>query len=267
MPVEVIGRETELAAVAAFLDAVPDGPSALVLEGEAGIGKTTIWQTGVEQAHDRRYRVLSCRASASETQLPFTGLSDILVNTPEEAFALLPAPQRRAVDVALLRKEFRGPLPDWRAVSIAVLGLLRSLAEAGPVLIAVDDGQWLDPPTARILSFCVRRLGTEPIGVLAAVRGVADRPPILGLDQALPANCLRRLFLEQLSPEKVGAVISSRLGSDFPRALCGSCTASLMGTLSMRWRSLARWSAATEAWIRVSPCPSRLAFRISSASA
>jgi DNA-binding CsgD family transcriptional regulator len=215
---ELIGREKELAEISRFLDAVPEGPSALLLEGEAGIGKTTVWQAGVGQAQSRGYRVLSCRASASETQLPFTGLSDILANTPEETFAPLPAPQRRAVDVALLRKQSRGPLPDWRAVSLGVLGLLRSLAEAGPVLIAVDDGQWLDTPTARILSFCVRRLGTEPIGVFAAVRGVADRPPILGLDQALPANRLHRLFVEQLSAENLGAVISLRLGTEFPRA-------------------------------------------------
>jgi len=91
-----VGRVSELAAFPRFLDAVTEGPAALVLEGDAGIGKTVVWGTGVAMAQERDYRVLSCRPTESETQLPFAALSDLLDEVPEEALAGLPEPQRGA---------------------------------------------------------------------------------------------------------------------------------------------------------------------------
>jgi predicted ATPase len=140
----IVGREGELARVKSFIGSVPEGPSALLLEGAAGIGKTTLWHAGVSIARARGHRVLVCRAAESEARLSYAALGDLFdFELPD-----LPAPQKRALDAALLRAEFEGAPPDQRAVSVASLGVLRALATSGPVVIAIDDVQWLDAPSA-----------------------------------------------------------------------------------------------------------------------
>src|SRR5712691_1295192 len=104
----LVGREQELDELARFLDAVPSGPVGLLLEGDAGIGKTTLWREAVSSALDRSYRVLACRPGESEAQLAFTALGDLLEEVLESASDDLPVPQRRALDVALLRSEAEG---------------------------------------------------------------------------------------------------------------------------------------------------------------
>ena len=88
-----------------FLDAPASLPGVLLLEGEAGIGKTTLWSRGVELASERSYRVLSCRPSGSEAQLSFVALGDLLVDAVEEVLPVLPTPQANALEVALLLRE------------------------------------------------------------------------------------------------------------------------------------------------------------------
>src|SRR5206468_2468537 len=146
---EVIGREAELSVLGAFLDDVRGGPAALLLDGEAGVGKTTLWKEGLEAARQRSYRVLICQPVESEAKLSFAALGDLLGGVVEEGAASLPVPQARALDVALLRAEPEGAPPDNRAVSLAVLEVLRSLSRSAPVVLAVDDVQWLDAPTSR----------------------------------------------------------------------------------------------------------------------
>ena len=205
----LVGRERELAEVARFLDAVPSGPVGLLFEGEAGIGKTILWREAVSAALDRSYCVLSCRPVESEVQLAFTALGDLLEEVPEFATADLPAPQRRALDVALLRTEAEGPPPLPRAVSLGVLGVLRALAASGPVVIAVDDVQWLDRASASTLEFAARRLRGEPIGVVLARRGVdADVP--LALDQALSREPVRRLLVGPLGGDLLERLVCAR---------------------------------------------------------
>ena len=207
----LVGRERELDELALFLDAVPSGPVGLLFEGDAGIGKTTLWREAVSAALDRSYCVLSCRPVESEAQLAFTALGDLLEEVPDSATAELPVPQRRALDVALLRTEAEGPPPLPRAVSLGVLGVLRALAASGPVVIAVDDVQWLDRPSASTLEFAARRLRGEPIGVVLASRGVdADVP--LALDQALPGEAVRRLLVGPLSGDSLERLVRARLG-------------------------------------------------------
>src|ERR687888_2227693 len=99
-------RQPELAAVEMFLD--EDGPRALLLEGEAGIGKSSIWDAGLEAARERGMVVLAARPAGAEVRLSFAGLSDLLGRLPASAFGSLPAPQRRAIDAALLRVEITG---------------------------------------------------------------------------------------------------------------------------------------------------------------
>lgn len=141
---DVIGREPELAILERFLDGVPIGPSALLLSGDPGIGKTTVWREGLAGAEQRGYLTLACGPVEAETRLSYAALGDLLEPILEEALPTVPEPQRQALDVALLRSPSPGGRADQRAVSLAVLGCLRSAASTAPVVVAVDDVQWMD---------------------------------------------------------------------------------------------------------------------------
>lgn len=207
----LVGREKELDELARFLDAVPAGPVGLLLEGDAGIGKTTLWREAVLEALDRSYCVLACRSVESEAQLAFTALGDLLEEVPDWATAGLPAPQRRALEVALLQVDAEGPPPLPRAVSLGVLGVLRALAASGPLVIALDDVQWLDRPSSSALEFAARRLRGEPIGFVLSRRGAEVDVP-LALDQTFAPEAVRRLLIGPLDGESLGRAIRSRLG-------------------------------------------------------
>src|SRR5262249_26832621 len=195
-----------MAAVAAFLDAVGSGPAGLVLEGAAGIGKTTVWAAGGALATGRGFTVWSCRRAESEARLSFAALGDLLGGVLGEALAGLPPPQRRALEVALLLADPGGSAPEQRAVCVAFFGVLRRLAAAGPVVVAVDDLQWLDVPSAAAVEFAVRRLAGERAGLLASARieGRGEAAPAAGMD--LPAGRLTRL---RIGPLPLGAFESA----------------------------------------------------------
>jgi DNA-binding CsgD family transcriptional regulator len=165
----LIGRTAELQRVDAFLGAMAGGPAALILVGEAGIGKTTIWREAVARAR-REFMVLESQPSEQEQKLSFAGLGDLLRDLGEDVWAGLPPPQRYALDVALVVEEPGPGGPDRRTVAAGLLTLVCRAAEIGPVLVAVDDGQWLDLPTTRALAFALRRLRHEPVGLLLSVR-------------------------------------------------------------------------------------------------
>ena len=105
MAAAVIGRDDELGAIQAFLAEVDQGPAALVLSGEAGIGKTTLWEVGVEAATSRYGHVLTCRGVEAEASLSFAGLSELLAHVFDDVAASLLPPRRRALEVALLLVE------------------------------------------------------------------------------------------------------------------------------------------------------------------
>ena len=131
MVTAVLGREAELVAVDKLLDSGRRGRAALVLEGNPGIGKTTVWRHGISRAADARYRVLTCRTAPTEARLSFTALSDLLTPLESAAFASLPDPQRRALDAALLRADAEGAAANPRAIGTAVVSLLSRLAASG----------------------------------------------------------------------------------------------------------------------------------------
>src|SRR6266508_5910052 len=166
----LFGRETELARVSKLLDGIPSGPVALILRGEAGIGKSTLWLEALSQAKARSYRVLSCRPNESEAKLSFAALGDLLEGVVDEILERLPPPQRSALEVALLRREATGSLPDQRAILSAFSGTLLVFAASIPTLLAIDDPQWLDAPSARVLEFAIRRLNDVPIGLIMTAR-------------------------------------------------------------------------------------------------
>src|SRR5512132_1592245 len=101
MAPEIIGRDEELGAVRASTPRLGDGPGALVLSGEAGIGKTILWEAGVEEARERFSRVLTCRGVEAEASFAFAGLSELLAGVVREVALELVPPRRRALEVAL----------------------------------------------------------------------------------------------------------------------------------------------------------------------
>jgi DNA-binding CsgD family transcriptional regulator len=197
---EVIGRERELAAIAAFVGRGVRGPAVLLLAGEPGIGKTALWDAAIDQARSGEAVVLSCRAVEAEASVSFASLSDLLGDAIEGAFASLSPPRRRALEVALLLAEPpRGRPPDPRAVGLAVLDFLGTLAASAPVLVAIDDLQWVDSSSAGVLQFALRRLRTEPVGLLATVRADAPTRIAVGFEKSFDEGVAERVTLGPLS--------------------------------------------------------------------
>jgi predicted ATPase len=165
----VVGRESELAAVRDFLERIADGPAMLVLTGEPGIGKTTVWRAGVEAAVDRGCTVLRCRPAATDFRLSHASLADLLAEVAPAHFDPLPDPQRRALDAALLRTAAADSSPDPRAVAAGLLSVINAPSRDAPVIVAIDDFQWLDAPSRDAIEFAVRRCHGS-VGVLIAER-------------------------------------------------------------------------------------------------
>src|SRR5215471_8423192 len=206
-----------MAAVAAFLDAVGSGSAGLVLEGAAGIGKTTVWAAGAALAAGRGYTVMSCRPAESEARLSFAALGDLLGGVLEEAVAGLPPPQRRALEVALLLADPAGSPPEQRAVCVAFLGVLRGLAASGPVVVAVDDLQWLDVPSAAAVQFAVRRLSGERAGLLASARIGGGGPAAPAAGTGLPGERVTRLRVGPLPLGAFEPVLRASAGAGLSR--------------------------------------------------
>ena len=207
---EIIGREPELDRIERLLDGLEEGPSALVLEGEAGTGKTTLWREAVSRAESRGLTVLRSQAAEAEATLSFAGLADMLGPTLDEILPALPPPQARALEVALLRAEPDKGV-DRLALSLAAHGALMALASEHGVLIAVDDLQWLDPPSARVLGFVLRRLESEPVAFVGSARVEPGAELPIDLDRAYPPDRLTRLGVAPLGVSELGPLLESRL--------------------------------------------------------
>ncbi len=189
----VIGRDAELGALDAFLTGLASGPAALVLAGPAGTGKTTLIRAGLERAAAAGYTVLRSFPSPCDLRLAFAGLADLLAADLDDVLPELPAPQRRALGAALLIEEPPGIAPEPNVIAAAFRNALVRLAAQAPVVIVVDDVQWLDVPSQSAVSFAARRLDAEHIGLLCAVR--SDRP-----DEPLPLELGRASLPAEVLP-------------------------------------------------------------------
>jgi DNA-binding CsgD family transcriptional regulator len=169
----LFGRDAEREHLEHLLDEVESGPVACILEGTPGIGKTTLWRDSVESARRRGYQVLETAPSEPEAVLSFSGLADLFERLPPEVVDALPEVQRHALRASLSFAELPEGIRDSQALPRAILGLLRQLSATGPVLIAIDDEQWLDPSSARVLAFALCRLRDERVVVLVARRSEA----------------------------------------------------------------------------------------------
>ena len=214
--VEIVGRQEELGAVHAFLDREAAGAAALVLEGEAGIGKSTLWLAAVQAASERGLRLLSSRPAEAERELAHAALGDLLEDVLPDVLPSLSASRRRALEVALLVEEAAGPALDPRALAVAVRTALQLLAENGRVVLAIDDVQWLDSSSASALGFALRRLGEEEVLVLLA-RRLGEGAETSELEQALGAERVQQLRVGPLNVGATKRLLQSRLGFSFPR--------------------------------------------------
>ncbi len=222
-PFEVVGRRAELAKLTGFIEG-PERPTVVAVVGAAGMGKTTLWTAAVCTARDRGWTVLSARPSGAEASLSFAGLSDLFAAVDEEVLARIPAVQRKALEVALLRSERDDGAADARAVSTGVLSLLQEIAVGAPVLVAVDDITWLDRATASALGFALRRLEGSRTMLLATVREDEIRTnAVTGV--AAPGGWVE-LLLRPLAAGTLRRILDLRFGDEMSHnttvvAACG----------------------------------------------
>jgi DNA-binding CsgD family transcriptional regulator len=207
-----LGREAESAALERFL-AGGAVARALVLVGDAGIGKTTLWEAGLERARDQGFPVLTARVSEAEARLSFAGLADLCDGVDAEALTSLPAPQLRALEVALRRVEPAGAPPDPLAISAGFLSAVRLLADRATVLIAIDDVPAMDAASADALAFAARRLGGDRVRFMFSRR----TGRLSELERVFEPKGVERLELGALSFGAIGRVLTERLGEALPR--------------------------------------------------
>ncbi|NEA28647.1 AAA family ATPase, partial [Actinomadura bangladeshensis] len=170
MAPELTGRRAERAALDRLVEAVRAGESrALVLHGEPGAGKTALLEELAGRAPD--LRIARAAGVQWEMELPFAGLHQLCLPMLE-GLGGLPAPQRDALRTAFGMSA--GPVPDRLLLGLAVLGLLADAAADRPLLCLIDDLQWLDRTSARVLAFVARRLGAESVGLVFADRDPGD---------------------------------------------------------------------------------------------
>ncbi|MFC5264987.1 ATP-binding protein [Kribbella qitaiheensis] len=204
----LFGRED---AVRVMSDVLDQGGSAVAI-GEPGAGKSSLLKVADQLAQRRGRRVLSVTPTQFDRGLPFAGLAELIGQCPDGADQGLPAPQRRALAVALQRAEPDGREVDALAVPLAVRGLLTQLCESEPVVLIIDDLQWLDQATVGSLSFALRRLSVEPhrLGVLIGTRSDPDAGT--DLIRCLPEP-RHEFSLPPLEDWAVGQLLRKRLGS------------------------------------------------------
>ncbi|HEX5088887.1 MAG TPA: AAA family ATPase [Nocardioides sp.] len=213
---DVVGRERELGEVSAFLDGHVAGPAGLSLVGEPGIGKSTLWGAAVAGARDRGLLVLSSLPTEAERSFDHIGLGDLFDDVLDEVAPALAAPRRRALEVALLREEAADDPVDRRALGVAVHDLLSVLAQRRPILLAVDDHQWLDPSSSSALSFALRRLAGSPVRVLLSRRHV-DKAEPTELERAIGEEHLQHVFVGPLTSGALHRLLSDRLERTYAR--------------------------------------------------
>jgi DNA-binding CsgD family transcriptional regulator len=215
----VVGRDAELTSIREFIESISGGSVGLVLEGEAGMGKTTLWRAAADYADELGLIVLQAEPVESETTLSFAGVGDLLDPVLDIALDQLPAVQRNALSRALALGDEEGPAVEPRALRVALMNVLRGLAAERPVLVAIDDAQWLDYASSAGLAYGVRRFRAERIGLLLSRRS--------GLESVLLDELLRsparerctRVHVGPLDPASLGRVVQEHLGASLPRPL------------------------------------------------
>jgi pimeloyl-ACP methyl ester carboxylesterase len=202
----LVGRERELGLLDDLVDRVGERGGALVVSGEAGIGKSALLAAASRRAGKHGMMVLTTAGVQTEAHLPFAGLHQLLEPVLAGAEGL-PARQRAALLAAFGMAD--AAAPDLFLIGLAALELLADAAARSPLLLIVEDAQWLDRPTGAVLAFVARRLESEPIVLLTGVRE--------GYASALGEAGLPELRLEGLGEAAAGALLASHAPALAPR--------------------------------------------------
>lgn len=217
-----VGRIVESERIAGFLRAVESWPAALVLDGEAGIGKSTVWEAGLQRAREAGMQVLSARAWGAESVRAWATVAELLADVPPDIVADLPEVQRGAVTGLLMRDRLdepadHAPVANSQVLAAAMLSIIDALEQSAPVLIAIDDLQWLDPSSQAVIGFVARRVRRRT-ALLLTHRTDADAGHAstawLHLDSV---NGIQRMQIHPLTLGGLHEVIAQRLGRSFPR--------------------------------------------------
>jgi class 3 adenylate cyclase/tetratricopeptide (TPR) repeat protein len=206
----IVGREPELELLAAFTAGRARGAVLALVEGEAGVGKTALWSAAAARADHAGACVLAARPTAAEATSSYAALDD-LVRRVAGVLPRVAEPRRRALAGALLLDD-AGVEPEPRLVALGVLSLLEALAAEAPVVVAVDDWQWLDGPSEAVLAFVVRRLTGDGVRVLATLRSGEADDAVAGLLRSLPEGRALEVPLGPLSAQALHRVIRDRTG-------------------------------------------------------
>jgi DNA-binding CsgD family transcriptional regulator len=197
----LLGRDRELEVVGEVTSGLH---AALLLTGDPGIGKSQLLLEAAALARTRHVQVLAAAGVESEAQLPFAGVHQLVHPLLDGADRLAPR-QRAALLAAFGLSDDRAP--DLFLIALATLSLL---GDAAPILLVVDDVQWLDNASARVLAFVARRLESDPIALVAAMRS--------GYESPLEESGLRQLTLTPLD-ETAAAALLDRDASGLDRAV------------------------------------------------
>ncbi|MGW5472346.1 AAA family ATPase [Streptomyces chartreusis] len=179
-----VGRDRECQLLTGLLESLPDRGAALLLRGEAGIGKTTLLD---HTARCARTRVLRARGLESESVLPYGVLAELLLPL-RPFFTDLPAGRRTALEACFALVEAGETNPY--AVCAAALGVLAAAGEAEPLVVLVDDLHWADPSSRQVLQFVARRLASESVALVMTLRTEPDED---GLWEGVPSLTLAPL--------------------------------------------------------------------------
>jgi predicted ATPase len=167
------GRQREIETISALIARAKEHGDVLVIRGEPGIGKSAILAAASTEARTLGFQVLTAIGVQSEAELPFAGLDQLFRAMRWDADSL-PDPQRTALLAAFGKAS--SATPDSFLIALATLDVLADAAASAPILIVADDAQWLDRPTADILTFVARRLESDPIAMLLAIRDDRQSP-------------------------------------------------------------------------------------------
>jgi DNA-binding CsgD family transcriptional regulator len=193
------GREQDIALINDLIDRIDQGGSTLVISGEPGIGKSALLEVARHRANDRGISVLSMTGVLAEVHLPYAALEQALRPLMKRAAGLVPR-QRSALRAAFGMEDDAGA-PDIFLVALATLTLLTEGATRKPILLVADDAQWLDQATFDALAFISRRLGSDPVVLLLAMRD--------GFNRSFGDTSTLRLRLSGLDDTDAGRLIDA----------------------------------------------------------
>ena len=183
----VVGRQKELALLHETLLQIETSGAAIIVRGDIGVGKSALLEEVRRHAAEKGFCTVTVAGAQSETHLAFASLQQVL-SPALVRVDKLPTPQRSALQIALGMEE--GETPEFLHIALASLELLSEMATTAPLLLVVDDAQWLDEATCDVLMFVARRLAYEPILMLFGVRDVS---PVRIARAGLPELELRPL--------------------------------------------------------------------------